>query len=196
MHETASPVHFKAELKCTGLAVPCISFEIASAISSGGNKKTHCWTSHGNLIQSPTKPPPLTEIEELSLRQSLNRLSTLCNRCVELNLSILIEAEYSTVQLAIDYFTYSAALEFNKKSGSGSAMVLGTVQCYVRDAKERLAGIVGAAEREGFVVGVKLVRGVYMTREREMAATLGVESPIHGERPSIFVATGGDTNFN
>lgn len=59
-------------------------------------------------------------------------------------------------------------------------MVLGTVQCYLRDAKERLVGIVEAAEREGFVMGVKLVRGAYMTRESEMAAALGVESPIHG----------------
>ncbi|ONK57057.1 uncharacterized protein A4U43_C10F16170 [Asparagus officinalis] len=145
------------------------------------------WKSHSipvlsdssPLYQTPTKPLPLTETEELNLQQSLNRLSTLCSRCAELNLSILIDAEYSTVQPAIDYFTYSAALEFNKKPKSESAMVLGTVQCYLRDAKERLAGIVEAAEREGFVVGVKLVRGAY-TREREMAAALGVESPIHG----------------
>ncbi|ONK71524.1 uncharacterized protein A4U43_C04F9530 [Asparagus officinalis] len=69
--------------------------------------------------------------------------------------------------------------EFNK---GDSPIVYGTIQCYLRDAKERMVQAVEAADREGFLIGLKLVRGAYLTRETELANSLGVASPIH---PSI-----------
>jgi len=142
------------------------------------------WKSHSipilsessPLYQTPSKPETLTETEEKVLQLALNRLSTLCKRCAEVNIPILIDAEYSSVQPAIDYFTYAAALEFNQ---GDYPIVFGTIQAYLRDAKERMAQAVEAAEREGFLIGLKLVRGAYMTRETELAKSLGVPSPIH-----------------
>lgn len=142
------------------------------------------WKSHAipilsdssPLYQTPTKPEPLTETEQQDLKLAFDRLSTLCRRCAEVNLPVLMDAEYTSVQPAIDYFTYAAAREFNK---GDRPIVFGTIQAYLRDAKERMVQSVEAAEREGFLFGLKLVRGAYLTRETQLANSLGVPSPIH-----------------
>ncbi|KAF2312296.1 hypothetical protein GH714_032191 [Hevea brasiliensis] len=42
------------------------------------------------------------------------RLLKLCQACVEANVPLVIDAEHSTVQPAIDYLTYSSAIKYNK----------------------------------------------------------------------------------
>lgn len=128
------------------------------------------------LYRTPSMPTPLTDTEEHDLRLAMQRLFTLCKRCSGINLPILIDAEYTSVQPAIDYFTYSAALEFNR---GDAPLIFGTVQCYLQDAKERLVQALEAAESEGISYGFKLVRGAYLTRETELASSLGVASPVH-----------------
>jgi proline dehydrogenase len=57
--------------------------------------------------------------------------------------------------------------------------VFNTYQAYLRDAPSRLGLAVARARREGWAVGVKLVRGAYMRQERERAAVLRYNDPIH-----------------
>ena len=77
---------------------------------------------------------------------------------------------------SIDYFTYLVALKFNKEQ----PIVYGTVQAYLRGAKERLEMMMKSGENEGICTGIKLVRGAYMTRDTRLASSLGVPSPING----------------
>ncbi|KAG6488783.1 proline dehydrogenase 1, mitochondrial-like [Zingiber officinale] len=128
------------------------------------------------LYLTPREPEPLSEVEEDGLQLALQRLSTICQRCVEANTPLLIDAEYSSVQPAIDYFTYKAMQEFNR---SEQPIVYGTIQTYLRDAKERMVSVVEAAEEEGFSLGVKLVRGAYLTRETKSSSSMGAPSPLH-----------------
>ncbi|XP_073001742.1 proline dehydrogenase 1, mitochondrial-like [Typha latifolia] len=127
------------------------------------------------LYLTPSMPEPLTDAEEHELRLAHQRLTQLCKQCAEANLMLLVDAEYASVQPAIDYFTYLAALQFNREQ----PLVYGTLQAYLRDAKERLVKMVQAAEMEGMSIGIKLVRGAYLTRETQLASSLGVPSPIH-----------------
>ncbi|XP_074569613.1 proline dehydrogenase 1, mitochondrial-like [Curcuma longa] len=129
------------------------------------------------LYLTPREPEPLTEVEVDGLLLALQRLSTICQRCVEANTPLLIDAEYTSVQPAIDYFTYTAMQEFNH---SEQPIVYGTIQTYLRDAKERMVSVVEAAEEEGFSLGVKLVRGAYLTRETKLSSSMGAPSPLHG----------------
>ncbi|MQL94333.1 hypothetical protein Taro_026995 [Colocasia esculenta] len=131
------------------------------------------------LYHTPSAPPPLSSKEEHDLQLAHQRLATLCARCAEFNLPLLIDAEYVSVQPAIDYFSYDAAASFNRGS---DPLVYGTIQAYLRDAKDRLLLATEAADREGITMGFKLVRGAYMTREAKEAASLGAASPI---QPSI-----------
>jgi proline dehydrogenase len=49
----------------------------------------------------------------------------------------------------------------------------------LKDAKERLLLATKAADKMGVPMGIKLVRGAYMSSERKTASSLGYESPIH-----------------
>ncbi|RDX95022.1 Proline dehydrogenase 2, mitochondrial, partial [Mucuna pruriens] len=66
------------------------------------------------LYHTQERPEPLTPEEESDLQLANQRLLELCQKCVEFNMPLLIDAEHTTVQPAIDYFTYSSAIMHNK----------------------------------------------------------------------------------
>ncbi|KAI3976817.1 hypothetical protein MKX01_008675 [Papaver californicum] len=101
-----------------------------------------------------TKPNHLTSIEEHDLEQAHERLLQLSEKCLEMNLPLLVDAEYSSVQPAIDYLTYSCMIQINRYE---IQIVYGTIQAYLKDAKERLLLATEAAEKMGIKVGYKLV---------------------------------------
>lgn len=126
--------------------------------------------------QTLKKPEPLTPEEERDLQLGHQRLLKICQKCVEANVPLAVDAEYTSIQPAIDYFTYSSAIMCNKDE---HPIVHGTIQAYLKDAKERLLLASMAADKMGFPMGFKLVRGAYMSSERKLASALGFESPIH-----------------
>lgn len=136
------------------------------------------------LYLTPSEPAPLTPEEERELQLAHERLLVVGERCAEHGIALLVDAEYATVQPAIDYFTFAGALAFNSSGCGGGVggrpIVHGTVQAYLRDARDRLEAMAGAAERERVRLGVKVVRGAYLTRETRLASAMGVPSPIHG----------------
>ncbi|KAJ1296340.1 hypothetical protein BS78_01G293100 [Paspalum vaginatum] len=131
------------------------------------------------LYLTPTEPPALTAEEERELAQAHERLLAVCARCAAHGIPLLVDAEYATVQPAIDYFTLVGALAFNGAGEQERPIVNGTIQAYLRDARDRLEAMVRAAERERVRLGLKVVRGAYLTRETRLAAALGVPSPVH-----------------
>ncbi|XP_042755229.1 proline dehydrogenase 1, mitochondrial isoform X2 [Lactuca sativa] len=123
-----------------------------------------------------TKPSPLTMAEELDLELAQQRLTTICNKAIESNVPVVIDAEDTSIQPGIDYFTYSAAIMYNKGQ---KPLISGTIQAYLKDAGQRLFQTKKAADKLELPIGFKLVRGAYMSSERKLANSLGVESPIH-----------------
>ncbi|KAH7847939.1 hypothetical protein Vadar_031866 [Vaccinium darrowii] len=128
------------------------------------------------FYHTPRKPDPLTPEEETDLHLARQRLLKICQNCIEANVPLTIDAEDTSVQPGIDYFTYSAALMYNV---GDNPIIYGTIQTYLKDAKERLIKSASSAEKMGVPMGFKLVRGAYMSSERQLASSLGVESPIH-----------------
>lgn len=122
------------------------------------------------------KPEPLTPEEEEDLQFAHQRLLILCQKCAEANVPLAIDAEYTWIQPAIDYLTYSSAIIHNKDK---YPIVFGTIQAYLKDSKERLCQAVEAAEKMGVSVGIKLVRGAYLSSETQLATSMGFNSPIH-----------------
>ena len=57
--------------------------------------------------------------------------------------------------------------------------IFNTYQCYLKDSEERCRVDMERAKREGYFFAGKLVRGAYMVAERERAAKMGYDSPIH-----------------
>ncbi|KAI3520937.1 hypothetical protein L1887_10392 [Cichorium endivia] len=123
-----------------------------------------------------TKPSPLTTAEEHDLELAHQRLITICNKAIESNMPVVIDAEDTSIQPGIDYFTYSSAVMYNKGQ---KPLISGTIQAYLKDAGQRLFQTKKAADKLELPIGFKLVRGAYMSGETKLANSLGVESPIH-----------------
>ncbi|KAK8717673.1 hypothetical protein V6N13_044932 [Hibiscus sabdariffa] len=128
------------------------------------------------LYHTLQKPAPLSPQEELDLHLAHQRLLRLCQKCVQDNVPLTIDAEDTSIQPAIDYFTYSSAIMYNRDD---KPIVYGTIQAYLKDAGERLFMATKTAESLGIPMGFKLVRGAYMSSESRLASSLGYDSPIH-----------------
>ncbi|KAJ8567177.1 hypothetical protein K7X08_019385 [Anisodus acutangulus] len=128
------------------------------------------------LYHTTEKPEPLTVEEERDLQLAHDRLMKICKKCLELDVELLIDAEDTSIQPAIDYIAYSAAIKYHKDD---HPLIFGTIQAYLKDSKERMVIAKRAAEKMGVPMGFKLVRGAYMVSEKQLASSLGFKSPIH-----------------
>jgi len=88
----------------------------------------------------------------------------------------LIDAEQVRYQPAID----NLVLELQRQFNTGDIpIIFNTYQCYLKDSPERLRTDVARSERFQYHFGAKIVRGAYMESERELAASLFLDDPIH-----------------
>jgi len=128
----------------------------------------------GSILPAQAEPAPLSPEEEQSLEACLERLRAVCRACHDLQLPLLIDAEYFSVQPAIDYLAGVAALEFNREF----PLVVNTFQCYLKDTLPRLQLAIQAARRADVSFAAKLVRGAYIVKETQRAAEGSYENPI------------------
>ncbi|XP_010436779.1 PREDICTED: proline dehydrogenase 2, mitochondrial-like, partial [Camelina sativa] len=129
------------------------------------------------LYHTTTEPEPLTVEEERELEKAHDRLKSVCQRCQESNVPLLIDAEDTILQPAIDYMAYWSAIKFN--TDQDRPIVYNTIQAYLKDAGERLHFALRESEKMKVPIGFKLVRGAYMSSEAKLADSLGHKSPVH-----------------
>jgi proline dehydrogenase len=65
------------------------------------------------------------------------------------------------------------------------AIVYNTYQLYATSRLGKLKEDYEKAQKEGYILGAKLVRGAYMEKERERAAEMGYPSPIHVDKDAV-----------
>lgn len=100
--------------------------------------------------------PPSPKLEEAIVE--------ICERAKSRNARLLFDAEQQAVQPTIDDWT----MEFQRRYNNGPdrrALVYGTYQAYLRSTPATLSQHMAVARSEGFVLGVKLVRGAYLGTE-------------------------------
>jgi proline dehydrogenase len=102
------------------------------------------------------------------------RMTDICKVAAESRVGVLVDAEESWIQNAVDALTMQVMEVFNRDR----VVVYNTIQLYRHDRLAFLKGSYEAAHEKGFVLGAKLVRGAYMEKERKRAAALSYSSPI------------------
>jgi len=129
-------------------------------------------------------------LEKLDAQQTLNdaeqaefdrvkvRCEKICRNAFERNVPIMIDAEDSWIQDTIDYLAMDMMRKFNKNG----IIVYNTYQMYRHDKLASIKADHETAKAEGFILGVKMVRGAYMEKERERAAAMGYPSPIQPDK--------------
>ena len=117
--------------------------------------------------------------EELELMLNMKtRLWSVAQTAFDNDVRLLIDAEQSYYQPAIDNFVISLMKEFNSKSKSNAPIIFNTYQCYLKDAASRVSIDMDRACRNDFHFAAKIVRGAYMNAERARAKEVEYESPI------------------
>ncbi len=118
------------------------------------------------------------EVEEEEWERVKDRMYQICSKAAEKNIGVLVDAEESWIQDPVDRLTMEMMEEFNKEK----AIVYNTIQLYRHDRLDFLKLSLRIAQQQNFVLGVKLVRGAYMEKERARAAQKGVQSPIQSSK--------------
>lgn len=114
------------------------------------------------------------------------RMYTICEIAAEKNIGVLIDAEESWIQDPIDRLCMEMMEVFNKDK----VIVYNTIQLYRHDRLHFLQLSYKIAKQQQFKLGIKLVRGAYMEKERERAAEMGYGSPIQPTKEAT------DADFN
>ena len=115
--------------------------------------------------------------EEVELMERMEkRVEKLVALADELDVRLMIDAEHSYFQPAIDNIVLNLQRKYNK---NGKDRVYNTFQCYLKDSERRVRRHVQRASYENWEFAAKIVRGAYMVLERERAEQMGYESPIH-----------------
>jgi proline dehydrogenase len=108
------------------------------------------------------------------------RMYRICSVAAEKNIGVLVDAEESWIQDPVDRLTMEMMEVFNKQK----PVVYNTIQLYREDRLDFLKLSHRIARQQKFKLGIKLVRGAYMEKERSRAASKGVKSPIQPNKQS------------
>ncbi|XP_045924991.1 hydroxyproline dehydrogenase [Micropterus dolomieu] len=116
----------------------------------------------------------LDEREVAHFLCGLQRLNTIAEASVN-KVRVLVDAEYTYMNPALSLVTMAMMKKFNKDG----AWIWNTYQCYLKESRSLLLEALRLSQDESFCLGVKLVRGAYMDKERRLAEKEGRLDPVH-----------------
>ncbi len=163
--------------------IPFMSIKVTGIARSGLLEKLdHSVDAHaGTLMKRYTHAlESLTDEEKSEWNRVHDRMLKICNVAAAKNVGVLVDAEETWIQDPVDVLTMLMMDQFNKEK----AVVYNTAQLYRHDRLAFIKDSVEAAEKRNFVLGMKLVRGAYMEKERERAVEKGYPSPIQPDKES------------
>ena len=153
-------------IKVTGIARFSLLEQIDASMRSG--EMSTLMKRYTAAVQS------LHETERAEWDRVVHRLQRICTEANQHQVGILVDAEESWIQDPVDALTMLMMDQFNRTA----AIVYNTIQLYRHDRLAFLKDCQVAAQDRSFVLGVKLVRGAYMEKERARAQALQYPSPI------------------
>ncbi|HXB29557.1 MAG TPA: proline dehydrogenase family protein [Puia sp.] len=119
-----------------------------------------------------------TEEESAEWERVRKRMQKICVQASAKNVGVLVDAEETWIQDPVDVLSIQMMQIFNKEN----VTVYNTVQLYRHDRLSFLKDMLEAAILKDFVLGVKLVRGAYMEKERARAQEKKYASPIQTDK--------------
>ena len=127
-----------------------------------------------DLLKKYSAQEQMTEEESMVFLRGRNRADILCNYAFNAGIPIMIDAEESWIQVAIDEIALILMHRYNQQR----AIVYNTAQLYRHDRLDYIKALYNQSMEEDFYVGLKIVRGAYMEKERARAKRKGYDDPI------------------
>ena len=138
------------------------------------------------LYQKKTEGKDFNLEEQEEWNRVVARFDAVCKLAKQKDVEVLIDGEESWMQDAADDLVEDMMRLYNKDK----TIVYNTLQCYRWDRLDYLKALHQRAKADGFKVGMKIVRGAYMEKERQRAEEHGYTSPICKDKEAS------DINFN
>ena len=142
--------------------------------------------ANSKILQKVSENKPLEKKEQELYERILSRFDTICSLAHNKGVKILVDAEESWIQDSIDEIVLKMMIKYNKQK----TIVFNTSQMYRHDRLEYLERLKNIAEKENFLIGIKLVRGAYIEKENKRALKNNYRSPICDSKELT------DLNFN
>jgi proline dehydrogenase len=133
-----------------------------------------------SLLEKLDANATLTDAEQQEWQKVQDRVLAICEKAYTMGIPVMIDAEETWIQDTIDHLAITMMRSFNKEK----IIVYNTYQLYRHDKLQSLKNDYEVAAKEGFILGVKLVRGAYMEKERKRATESGYPSPIQPDKES------------
>jgi proline dehydrogenase len=147
--------------------------EVLDSIKFVANKKILDFTvfkptaiASSKILQKVSENKPLEKNEQELYETILSRFDTICSLAHKKGVKILVDAEESWIQDSIDEIVLRMMIKYNKQK----TIVFNTSQMYRHDRLEYLESLKSIAEKENFLIGIKLVRGAYIEKENKGAS--------------------------
>ncbi|MBR9913745.1 MAG: proline dehydrogenase [Algicola sp.] len=138
------------------------------------------------LYQKKGEGKEFTVAEQQEWDRIVGRFDAVCKLAKEKDVEVLIDAEESWMQDAADALCEDMMRKYNKDK----PIVYNTLQTYRWDRFDYLKSLHQRAKDAHFKIGMKIVRGAYMEKERDRAEDKGYQSPICENKQAT------DENFN
>ncbi|XP_060071036.1 hydroxyproline dehydrogenase-like [Ylistrum balloti] len=139
------------------------------------SRSGHVVMSVANAIQNGNeiKFDFLSEDEIADLNRGLSRIGKLCEAAVKNEVIVMVDAEYTYLNPALNLLTLAMMLVCNGRK----TLVYYTYQNYLKGMTEYLQSDMTFVHEHNVGFGTKLVRGAYIDKERRLAQTRGYPDP-------------------
>ncbi len=131
-----------------------------------------------DLFKKISANEPLSTEEIQAWEKVKSRLEDICEASYQAGKPIYIDAEESWVQTAIDELAEEMMSRYNRVK----AIVFTTLQLYRWDRNDYFLQLIQRTRTEGYKLGIKIVRGAYLEKERDRAKRYGYRSPINATK--------------
>ena len=138
------------------------------------------------ILNKVTEEKELSSFEKGLYIRIVDRFDIICKTAFENQIKILVDAEESWLQDAIDDIVLKMMIKYN----TDSTIVYNTSQMYRHDRLKYLKELKKKSIENNFQIGIKLVRGAYIEKENRRAKKYNYKSPICESKHAT------DTNFN
>lgn len=139
-----------------------------------------------DLYEEVSLGKKLTPTESEEWNRVVARFEKVCKASSDSDVALLIDAEESWMQDAVDNLVEEMMVKYNKSK----PIVFNTLQMYRWDRLDYLKKLHEKSKAEGFFIGMKLVRGAYMEKENERAIENEYPTPICASKEAT------DENYN
>ncbi|MCX2452029.1 proline dehydrogenase family protein [Pedobacter sp. PLR] len=126
------------------------------------------------LLEKLDAKQTLTAAEEAEYAKVKARCEKICRVAYDKNVPIMVDAEETWIQDTIDELAIDMMRLFNRER----IIIYNTYQMYRHDKLADMKADHLIAKAAGYILGVKMVRGAYMEKERRRAEEMGYLSPI------------------